>query len=137
MTSYFLKYIIAFFLFEIVTELFLKEHIPFDSRFVEIFIVCSNGIVGQMDKLVTYLLWIVINCWKSDIALIEKPDGQRVKISDKDPLSNIEFSLQHYQWILYIFLGNPQRLLAFNMILNFDKVIIAGNSSSSGQACRF
>ena len=77
---YFFKYIAAFFFFEMIAHLILEEHITLNGRLIEVFVVSSNWVICQMNKFVTYLLWIVIYCRKTNITLIVHPNHQRVEI---------------------------------------------------------
>lgn len=129
--QYFLKDVSALFLFYIIWKFLLTEHISFYVRFIKIFIISSNWIICQMNKFVMHLFWIIVNGWKSYIALVVYPYSQRVEICHQNPLSYVKFPFQYYKRILYIFLSNPKRFFAFDMIMNFYKVIITSYSSSS------
>ena len=53
------------------------------------------------------LLWIVLTNTETDVTFLVTPDSERIPISDKNPLSNIEFTAFDDQWILYAFLNDP------------------------------
>jgi hypothetical protein len=59
---YLFENIITFDFFEIVSALILEKHISFYGRFIEIFIISSNGVIGKMDELVAHLFCIVVDC---------------------------------------------------------------------------
>lgn len=48
-------------LLEIPAELFLEEHVALDVRLVEILIIGSNRIIGQVNELIADLLGVVID----------------------------------------------------------------------------
>jgi hypothetical protein len=52
-------------------------------------------------------------------------------------LTNVELTPQYDQRALDILLSNPQRLFAFDMVLDFNEIVVASDSSSSGQTRRF
>ena len=103
-------------------------------RFVEILVVCSDAVVSQMDEFVAHLLRVVVYRWKTHVALVVQPHRQRVEISYHYPLPNVKFATKNHQRILNIFLRNPQWLLAFNVVLDLHKVVVASNASSPRQS---
>lgn len=50
------------YLFEIITEIILEEHVAFDVRFIEVFVVGTYAVVCQMDEFIVYLFGIVVDC---------------------------------------------------------------------------
>lgn len=85
----------------------MEEHIALDGRLIEIFIICSNRIVGQVYELIADFLRIVIDCREADVAFIVHPDDERVEVSNEHPLPYIELSLQDDKRVFDVFLGDP------------------------------
>ena len=72
---YILKYIISLFLLQVFLALILEKHVSFNMWFIEIFVVCTNWIICEMDEFIADLLRIIVNRWKTNIALVEHPNG--------------------------------------------------------------
>ena len=97
----------------------------------------GDAVIGQMNESIIYFFSIIVSSWETDIALIIEPNRQRVEISDHYPLTNVKFTTQDDQRTLNVLLSNPEWLFTFNMVLDLDKVVVAYDTSSSGQTCRF
>jgi hypothetical protein len=55
----------------------------------------DNTIVRQVRISVLYISELKIIGWESDIGLSVHPDGKGIPVSDQDPLSYVELTLQH------------------------------------------
>lgn len=95
----------------------------------------TYGIVCQMYELIADLLRIIVQSWEANIALVVKPDGEWVKVSDKYPLAYVELPLENDKRVLDVLLRDPQRLLALYVILDLHEVVVADDSSSSREPC--
>ena len=104
---YIFKYIVTLLLFQVFLKLILEEHIALDSRFIEIFVISSNRVVGKMYEFVADLFCIVVDGWESEVALIIHPDGRRVEVCNEHPLTDIKFSLEDNERVFYVFLCDP------------------------------
>lgn len=59
--DYLFEDVVGLELLKIPAELFLEEHVALDVRLVEILIIGSNRIIGQVNELIADLLGVVID----------------------------------------------------------------------------
>jgi hypothetical protein len=59
-----------------------------------------------MDKLIRNIIRVVVASRESKVGLTVKPNSQRVPISDKHPLSDVELPLFNYKRVLDVLLSD-------------------------------
>jgi hypothetical protein len=103
----------------VVTELIAGPHVAFNFTLEELITLRDYGVIGQMHAFVVELGYVVVYWRKSYITFFIYPYCQRVPISNKDPLTDIELLFANDQRILYIFLDNERPSLGCFLMLYY------------------
>ena len=96
-------------------------HIPFDlmsNRHT--FSILGNRVISKMNKTICDVIRVVVTGRETEIGFLVEPDSERVPVCHENPLSDIEFTLLHYQRVLDVFLCNELRFFLFAKIKDFD-----------------
>jgi len=80
------------------------------------------------------LVEIEISCWETNIWLSVAPDGQRVPVSDQDPLSDIELTTLHDHGILDILLADVLSLFLLTHVQYLNKIFLKAYTPTSRTA---
>ena len=78
--------------FEVVIELIDVPHVPVNDLCLIRLGVLSNGVVGQVRKLVPHFIILIVLSSEPDIALFVEPNGQGVPVGDQHPLSDVKLN---------------------------------------------
>ena len=114
----------------------MEEHVALDGGLVEVLVVGADGVVGEVDELVADLLGVVVDGREADVALVVHPDDERVEVGHNHPLPDVELPLEDDKRVLDVLLGDPQRLLALDVVLDLYEVVVASYASPSRQPRR-
>lgn len=111
-------------------EFLTTPHIALDLAFMELLALAYDCVVGEMHELIVEFGDIVVDRGKTNVALCVDPNGQRVPVSNQNPLANIEFLLFYDQGVLYVFL-NYEGLAFLSFCILEDLVIRPENFDPS------
>ena len=107
----------------------LKQHVSLADDIL--FPLLADAVVSEVHELVVQLVLVVIDCRNSHVTLIVVPNRDWIPVGYQHPGPYVKLPPVDNEWVLYVLLDDPGRLLLLYLVQDLFELVVARYSSTT------